>query len=50
MTIVNTLCISKEKKVYVIMLISLLNFLRKILKLLWMEKFLMPVKYGGRGW
>ena len=38
--IVNTLCIiSKEKKVYVIMLISLLKFSRKISKLLWMKEF-----------
>ena len=39
-----SLCISKDKKVYVIMLISLLKFLRKISKLPWMEDFLMRVK------
>ena len=44
MRILNTLCISKERKVYVIMLISLLKFWRKISKLPWMEEFWIPVK------
>ena len=44
MRIVNTLCVSREKKLYSIMLISLLTFLRKISKLPWMEGFWMPVK------
>ena len=38
MRIVNTLCISKENKVYVIMLISLLKFSMEISKLPWMEE------------
>ena len=42
--IVNTLCISKEEKLYVIVLISLSKFSRKISKLPWMEGFWMPVK------
>ena len=37
--IVNTLCISKEEKLYVIVLISLSKFSRKISKLPWMEGF-----------
>ena len=43
MRIVNTLR-NFEKKLYVIMLISLLKFSRTISKLPWLEEFWMPVK------
>ena len=49
MRIVNTLCINKDKKVYVVILISLRKFLRTISKLPWMEDFECQLKTSRSG-